>query len=83
MLAIHQLPVTISQETVEAPMLCALYKTKEELSASVGAKLRYQETRKKPEFVDNTTLTVVGPSPVNRKWFAVVTVRNGEIVQVT
>lgn len=60
------------------------YKTKKELKAAVGQKLRFIETSHfGPEYKPDGDLFVVGPSPYERKWFAKVTMENGLIRRVT
>lgn len=64
-------------------MLGARYKTKKDLRASVGKPLRYIETSLfGPEFEADGQNTVVGPSPLLRKWYARVDCKNGLIVKV-
>jgi hypothetical protein len=64
-------------------MMAALYKTKKELKAAVGQPLKYQETSVfGPEYRPNGKLTVVGPSPYVRKWYATVDMRDGKIAKV-
>ena len=64
-------------------MLGARYKTKKALKESVGKRLLYQETAFfGPEYKSNGVLTVVGPSPYERKWFATVTIENDKISKV-
>ena len=64
-------------------MMAASYKTKKALKEAVGQPLRYVETSIfGPEYKDNGTLTVVGPSPYERKWFATVTMVDGKIAKV-
>lgn len=65
-------------------MLGALYKTKKELKAHVGQPLRYAETSVfGPEFSENGSFCVVGPSPYKRVWYARVTMANGLIAKVS
>ena len=60
------------------------YTTKKELKASIGQELQYIETSFfGPEYVEDGTLTGVGPSPYERKWFARVTMEGGKIVKVS
>lgn len=60
------------------------YKTKKELKAAVGRPLAYTETSMfGPEYRPDGVLTVVGPSPYERKWFAQVTMENGLIKKVS
>ena len=62
----------------------ATYPTKKALKESVGQRLRYVETSFfGPEYKSNGVLTVVGPSPEKRKWFATVTMKDDFIVKVT
>ena len=64
-------------------MLAALYKTKKDLKQSIGKELRYEETSIfGPEFKENGTFCVVGPSAYERKWYAKVTMKNGLIAKV-
>jgi hypothetical protein len=64
-------------------MMGASYPTKKALKESVGKALRYVETRFfGPEYKDNGTFAVVGPSPYQRKWFASVTMKDGLIAKV-
>jgi hypothetical protein len=66
------------------PMMGANYKTKKDLKAAVGQSLRYEETSFfGPEYKENGTFCVVGPSPTQRKWFASVTMVNGLIAKVS
>ena len=58
------------------------YKHKKDLKAAVGRRLNYIETSFYSEFKRNGTLTVVGPSAYNRKWYAVVTMKDGLIEKV-
>ena len=65
-------------------MMGANYRTKKELKAAIGQPLDYEETSFfGPEFKENGTFCVVGPSPTNRKWFASVTMKDGLIVAVS
>ena len=60
------------------------YRTKKELKASIGQDLQYIETSIfGPEYVADGTLTGVGPSPDQRKWYARVTMGGGKIVKVS
>jgi len=64
-------------------MMGANYKTKKELKAAVGQPLRYEETSAfGPEYKENGAVSVVGPSPYDRKWFARVTLVSGLITKV-
>ena len=65
-------------------MMGANYSTKKELKAAIGQTLRYEETSFfGPEYKENGTFCVVGPSPTQRKWFASVTMVNGKIAKVS
>ena len=65
-------------------MLGASYKTKKQLKENIGKPLRFVETSMfGPEYKDNGNLTVVGPSPHVRKWFAQVTMVDGLIAKVS
>lgn len=65
-------------------MMAASYKTKKELKQAIGQTLRYEETSFfGPEFRENGTFAVVGPSPYERKWFATVTMVDGKIAKVS
>jgi hypothetical protein len=60
------------------------YRTKKELKASIGQELQYIETSFfGPEYVEDGTLTGVGPSPYSRKWYARVTMEGGKIAKVS
>jgi len=64
-------------------MMAANYPTKAALKAAIGQSLRYTETSMfGPEYKRDGVLTVVGPSPYNRKWFANITMINGIIAKV-
>jgi hypothetical protein len=64
-------------------VLVANYKTKKDLKAAVGKFLRYTETSMfGPEFKDNGSFAVVGPSAYDRKWYAAVTMENGLVKKV-
>ena len=65
-------------------MMGALYKSKKELKASIGKSFNYEETSVFGlEWKPNVMLTVVGPSPYVRKWYANVWVdENNKIVKV-
>jgi hypothetical protein len=68
----------------ETNMMGASYKTKKELKAAVGQPLRYIETSFfGPEYKENGTFCVVGPSPQKRVWFAFVTMKDGLIAEVS
>ena len=65
-------------------MMGASYKTKKELKAAIGQPLHYEETSMfGPEYKENGTFCVVGPSPTQRKRFASVTMANGLIARVS
>ena len=65
-------------------MMGAMYNHKKDLKASVGKSLRYMETSMvKNEYKPNGSFCVVGPNPYNnRKWYAVVTMKNNIIEKV-
>lgn len=57
------------------------YNSKKDLKASIGKRFRYTETSIfGNEFKTNSTLTVVGPSPYQRKWYATVRVDDNGII---
>lgn len=65
-------------------MMGASYPTKKALKESIGKALRYIETSTfGTEYEENGTFSVVGPSPLNRKWFARVTMEKGLIKKVS
>ena len=65
-------------------MMGANYETKKLLKTSVGQQLQYTETSLfGEEYTPNGTFCVVGPSPLVRKWFAEVTMKDGLIARVT
>lgn len=65
-------------------MLAASYKTKKSLKESIGESLRYVETSLfGTEYLDDGVLTVVGPEPYVRKWYAQITMKDGLIHKVT
>lgn len=65
-------------------MMGALYPTKKALKNAIGQSLLYEETSFfGPEYKENGTFCVVGPSPTERKWFATVTMANGKIAKVS
>jgi hypothetical protein len=65
-------------------MMAATYKTKKLLKASVGKPLRYVETSLfGAEYRPDGRFAVVGPAPLNRKWYAQVTMAGGFIAKVT
>lgn len=58
-------------------MLICSYQTKKALREAIGKRLRYIETSMfGPEYSDDATLTVAGPTEFH-KWYANVTVANG------
>ena len=64
--------------------LAAYYKTKKQLKESIGKTLRYGETSVfGAEYDPDGTVTVVGPSEYERKWYAQVTSSNNKITKVT
>jgi len=64
-------------------MLAANYPTKKDLKAAIGQRLRYEETSMfGPEYRHDGELTVVGPGPYQRKWFANITMKAGKIAKV-
>ena len=64
-------------------MLGAIYKSKKELKENKGKRLSYIETSIfGPEYKTDGKFTVVGPSPSNRKWYAMVTMEDGLIKSV-
>lgn len=65
-------------------MMAANYKTKKELKAAVGQKLKYTETSMfGPEYSPNGKFTVVGPSAYQRNWYATVYMEGGLIKKVS
>lgn len=65
-------------------MMAAHYPFKKDLKASIGKPLKYEETSMfGPEYRENGSFTVVGPSPYQRKWFARVTMKDGKIAAVS
>ena len=66
-------------------MLAASYKTKKLAKESVGQRPRFVETSLFSNEYDGNdgTYTVVGPSPLERKWYAQITVKDGVIAKVT
>jgi hypothetical protein len=65
-------------------MMAANYPTKKALKQAIGQSLRYEETSFfGPEYRENGTFAVVGPSPYQRKWFASVTMKDGKILKVS
>ena len=64
-------------------MIGLMYKTKKALKESIGQELRYEETSMfGSEYVSNGNITGVGPSPYQRKWYAVVTMTDDKIEKV-
>lgn len=64
-------------------MLAAIYKTKKALKEAIGNRLNFVETSMfSPEYKDDGKFTVVGPSPYERKWYAIVSMENGRITKV-
>ena len=64
-------------------MMAASYPTKKALKAAIGQPLRYVETSLfGAEYRPDGVLTVVGPSPTERKWYAQVTMADGRIKSV-
>jgi hypothetical protein len=66
-------------------MMGASYKTKKELKAAVGQRLRYIETSMfGSEYKSTGKFAVVGPDPyTKRTWFAEVTMENDIIKKVS
>jgi hypothetical protein len=65
-------------------MMAANYKTKKDLKAAIGKPLRYVETSFfGPEYKDDGKFCVVGPSPMERKWYASVEMVGGIIFRVS
>ena len=61
----------------------ANYKTKKALKEAKGQPLKYTETSMfGPEYREDGTFCVVGPSPYERKWFAQVKMVDGLIAKV-
>ncbi|MCD6262313.1 MAG: hypothetical protein J7J52_04755 [Deltaproteobacteria bacterium] len=60
------------------------YRTKKELKAAIGQRLKYYETSLfGSEYRPNGTVLMVGPDAYhNRKWYAKVTLRDDVIVKV-
>lgn len=59
------------------------YKTKKELKAAIGQKLRVTETSLfRPEYNSNGVNVVVGPTVTERRWYASVVVENDIIKAV-
>jgi hypothetical protein len=64
-------------------MMSASYPTKKALRESIGKRLQYVETSLfGEEFTPNGKFCVVGPSPYIRKWYAMVTMKDGVITAV-
>lgn len=64
-------------------MLIATYATKKMLKESIGKALDYVETSMfGSQYQMNGTFAVVGPTAHKRKWFATVTMREGQIDKV-
>ena len=58
--------------------------TKKELKGAVGERPDFEETSMfGPEFHGDGRYTVVVPHPLDRRWFATVTVEDGLIARVT
>jgi hypothetical protein len=67
----------------ETKMMAANYPTKKALKAAIDQMLRYQETSFfGPEYRENGSFAVVGPSPTERKWYATVMMESGLIKSV-
>lgn len=65
-------------------MLAASYPTKKALKEALGQRLKYVETGMfGAEYRPDGCLTVVGPSPTVRKWYAQVEMAEGKIVKVS
>jgi hypothetical protein len=65
-------------------MLAASYATKKALKEAIGQRLKHVETSAfGAEYKPDGVLTVVGPSPYVRKWYANVTMKDGLIHKVT
>ena len=59
------------------------FATKKELKGAIGEKPDFEETSMfGPEFHGDGKYTVVGPHPLDRKWFATVTITDGLISKV-
>jgi hypothetical protein len=59
------------------------YATKSALKKAIGEPLQYEETSLYgTEYTSTGTLTMVGPSAYNRKWYAQITMENGKIKSV-
>jgi len=65
-------------------MMGANCKTKKDLKSKIGTSHIFEETSLfGPEYKENGSFCVVGPSPYVRKWYAQVTVKDGIIVKVS
>jgi hypothetical protein len=65
-------------------MMAASYKTKKELKAAVGKRLKYEETSLfGPEYRSTGSFCVVGPSPYERRWYAKVEMEEDLIKKVS
>lgn len=65
-------------------MLAATYETKKKLKESIGKQLHFTETSLfGPEYTDDGSFCVVGPSPYKRNWFASVVMKDGLIHKVS
>ena len=60
------------------------YKTKKELKAAIGQRLRFVETSAfGSEYKDNGVVTMVGPNAYTaRNWYAQITMKDGKIAKV-
>ena len=64
-------------------MLAASYRTKKAARESIGHAPRFVETSMfSNEYNGDGTYTVVGPAPLERKWYAQITVKDGVISKV-
>lgn len=62
----------------------ASYQSKKALKEAIGQPLRYVETSMfGAEYKATGKFCVVGPSPMERKWYAEVTMENGLIKKVS
>ena len=60
------------------------FKSKKELKAALDRRPRFIETSIfGAEYRGDGEYTVVGPTPLERRWFATITVKNGLISKVT
>ena len=65
-------------------MLAAAYKTKKVAKEFIGQSPRFIETSLfGNEYNGDGVYTVVGPSPLERKWFGNITIENGIIAKVS